>query len=120
MRRMRSTETTISPKHVAIAHAKMLHDVVSLDVNFWKLRECNSKDEKTLTMLNIVDATSRMHIASRNPKSDLEHAVEDIRARMAQITRGLYDQAEGGRTFADPMPVEAHWHKIQVCKSTNG
>ena len=50
-------------RQVAIAHAKMFNDVVSMDVNFWKLKERHSRKKNTLTVLNIVDAASGMHIA---------------------------------------------------------
>ena len=53
-----------APRQVAIAHAETLNDVVSMDVNFWKLKKRNSREKNTLTVFNIGDAGSGMHIAS--------------------------------------------------------
>ena len=52
---------------MAVAHAEMFNDVVTIDVNFWKLKERHSREKKTLTVLNIVAAVSGMPIASRIP-----------------------------------------------------
>ena len=41
-----------------IAHAEMFNEVVSMDVNFWSFNESHSREVKTLTVLNIVDAAS--------------------------------------------------------------
>ena len=54
-------------RQVAIAHAEMFNDVVSMDVNFWTFKERHSREKKTLTVLNMVDAASGMHIASKVP-----------------------------------------------------
>ena len=51
-------------RQVAIAHTQMFNDVVSMDVNFWKLKERHKREKKTLTVLNIVDPASGTHIAS--------------------------------------------------------
>ena len=54
-------------RQVAIVHAEMFNAVVPMDVNFWKLKERNSREKKTLTVLNIVEAASGMLMASRVP-----------------------------------------------------
>ena len=54
-------------RQVACAHAEMFNDVVSMDANFWKLKERHSREKTALNVLNIVDAASEMHIASRIP-----------------------------------------------------
>ena len=53
-----------APRQVAIAHAEMLNDVVSMDVNFWKLKKRNSREKNTLTVFNSGDAASGIHSAS--------------------------------------------------------
>ena len=73
-----------APRQVAIAHAEMLSDVASVDVNFWKLQKCNSREENTKTVLGIVDAASGMHIATTVPIQTV-HTVGDFRARMASL-----------------------------------
>ena len=53
-----------SRRRVAVKHAETFHDIVSMDVNFWKVTFKESPDVKTtLKVLNIVDAVSGMHIA---------------------------------------------------------
>ena len=62
---------------VAIAHAEMSNDVVSIDGNFWKLKKRNSRDKNTLTVLNIADAASGIHIASKQKsKSDVVQTLD--------------------------------------------
>ena len=53
-----------SKRKVAVNHAQTFHDIVSMDVNFWKTTFKESPRVKTtLKVLNIVDAASGMHIA---------------------------------------------------------
>ena len=53
-----------SKRKVAVNHAEIFNDIVSLDVNFWKITFKESPRVKTtLRVLNIVDAASGMHIA---------------------------------------------------------
>ena len=56
-------------------------------------------------------------------ESDISHAVEDFRARLAslgwcddraQIIKELFDQAERCGIFVDPVPSKAHWYMDQV------
>ena len=91
----------------------MFSDVVPMDVNFWKLKERHSREKKTLTVLNTVDAASGMHIAS---KSDISHAVGRLSrivgfvgASAAKCLR-VDPQAEGRGIFVDPVLAEAHKH----------
>ena len=117
-------------RQVAIAHADMFNDVVSMNVNFWKLEELNSREQKTLTILNLVDAASEMHIAAGVP-NQTSHTMWKtfahgwlrwagaskcliVDARRAQISKEFFDQAEGRGIFVDPVPAEAHWHVEQV------
>ena len=91
------------------------------------MKERNSREKKTLTVLNIVNAASGMHI--QNSKSEVAHAVEDFRARLpslgwcadifqsghhrAQISKEFFDPAGRG-TFVDSVLTEAQWHMAQV------
>ena len=102
---------------MAIAHAEMFNDVVSIFVNFWKLKERHSREKKTL------DAASGMHIASRIPNQTshtlwktFPHgwllwagASKCLRVHLhrAQISKEFFDQAEERRIFVDPVPAEA-------------
>ena len=52
-----------SKRRVAVNHAETFNDIVSMDVNFWKISLKGSRDKKTLKVLNIVDAASGMQIA---------------------------------------------------------
>ena len=53
-----------SKRKVAVNHAETFNDIVSMDVNFWKITFKESPRVKTtLKVLNIVDAASCMHIA---------------------------------------------------------
>ena len=53
-----------SKRKVAVNHAETFNDIVSMDVNFWKMTFKESPRVKTiLKVLNIVDAASGMHIA---------------------------------------------------------
>ena len=53
-----------SKRKVAVHHAETLNDIVSMDVNFWKITFRESPRVKTaLKVLNIVDAASSLQIA---------------------------------------------------------
>ena len=53
-----------SKRKVAVNHAETFNDIVSMDVNFWKITFKESpRVNTTLKVLNIVDAASGMHIA---------------------------------------------------------
>ena len=102
----------------------MFSDVVSMDVNFRKLKKRHSRENNTL--MNIVDAASGMHIASRNPNQTshtlwntfalgwLRWAGAPKRLRVdllrAQISKEFFDQAEVCGIFVDLVLAEAHWH----------
>ena len=70
---------------MAVAHAETLKKVVPADVSFWKVKDRNLRENRRSTVLNIVDAALRMHIASRLPKSDIAHVVENFRAWLASL-----------------------------------
>ena len=52
-----------SKRRVAVNHAGTFNDIVSMDVNFWKISFKESRVKMTLKVLNIVDTASGMHIA---------------------------------------------------------
>ena len=52
-----------STRKVAVNHAETFNDIVSMDVNVWKISFKESREKKTLKVLNIVDTASGMHIA---------------------------------------------------------
>ena len=58
---------------MAIAHADMFNDAVSTDVNFWRLKECNSRGEKTMTVAEHRGIQHRI----QNTKSAVEEVVEN-------------------------------------------
>ena len=113
-------------RQVAVAHAEMFNDVVSMDVDFWKLKERNSIERKTMPVVNIVDAASGMHIAPNPPNQTsntlwktLAHGwlrwsgapnCPYVEPHRAQISRVFFDQAEGRGILADLVSREAHWH----------
>ena len=92
----------------------MSNDVVSMDVNFWKLKERHSREKKALTVLNIVDAASGMHIASQIPYQT-SHTLSKTFARgwlrlagapkrfrvphRAQIRQDFFDQPKDVESF---------------------
>ena len=55
-----------SKRKVAVNHAETFNDIVSMDVNFWKITLKESPRVKTTLRVNIVDAASGMHIAIQN------------------------------------------------------
>ena len=109
----------LARKQVAIAHAKMFNDVVSTDVNFWKLKERKSREMKTftVTVLYIGHPASGMHIASRVLKSDITHAVEDFRARVGFVGLARRNVSEwilivhksARNSLIKPMDPESLW-----------
>ena len=83
-----------SKREVAVNHAETFNDIVSVDVNFWKIIFKRSREKKTLKVLNIVDAASGMHIAIQIADQTAE-----------TIGRGI---------FVEPTLAEAHWQMGQV------
>ena len=110
------------------ADAELFNGVVSMEVNFWKLKERNSSEKMMLTVWNIMDAASGMHMASRGPHQTsrtlwktLAHGwlrwgattclrVDPHRA----MGKEFFDQAEGRGIFVDFVLAEAHWHMGKV------
>ena len=85
---------------------EMFNDVVSLDVNFWKLKERNSRDKKKLTVLKLWTLWKIFAIGWRRwagaPKS---LRVDPHRAQIIEIS---FDQAEWRGIFVDPVLAKAH------------
>ena len=52
-----------SKRRVAMNHTETFNDIVSMDVNVWKISFKGSREKKTLKVLNIVDASSGMQIS---------------------------------------------------------
>ena len=53
-----------SKRKVAVNHAETFNDIVSMDVNFWKITfKEHPREKKTLKVLDTVDAASGIHIA---------------------------------------------------------
>ena len=120
-----------SKRNVAVNHAETFNDIVSMDVNFWKITFKESPRVKTtLKVLNIVDAASGMHIAIQIADQTAEtiwraFATGWLRRagsprclrvdpHRSQIARGFFDKAEGRSIFVEPTPAEAHWQMGQV------
>ena len=118
-------------RRVAVNHAETNNDIVSMDVNFWKISFKEFPRVKTtLKVLNIVDAASGMHIAIQIA----DHTAETIWKAFAtgwlrwagsprclrvdphssQIARGFFDKAEGRGKFVEPILAEVHWQIGQV------
>ena len=58
-----------SKTKAAVDHAKTFNDIVSMDVNFWKITfKEHPREKKTLKVLNIVDATLRFRLPIKLPK----------------------------------------------------
>ena len=86
--------------------------------------------KKALTVANIVNGASGMHIASRIPNPASSTLSEtfahgwlrwagapkcfEVDLHRSQISRVFFDQAEGRGIIEDPSPAEAHWHMGQV------
>ena len=120
-----------SKRKVAVNHAETFNDIVSMDVNFWKITFKESPRVKTtLKVLNIVDAASGMRIAIQIADQTAEtiwraFATGWLRwagsprclrvdPHRSQIARGFFDKAEGRGIFVEPTPAEAHWQMGQV------
>ena len=110
---------TPSQRKVAVNHAETFNDIVSMDVNFWKITFKESPRVKTtLKVLNIVDAASGMYIAIQIADQTAEtiwraFATGWLRwagspgclrvdPQRSQIARGFFDKAEGRGIFVEP------------------
>ena len=118
-------------RKVAVNHAETFNDIVSMDVNFWKItfKEC-PREKKTLQVLNIVDAASGVHIAIQIADQTAEtiwraFATGWLRwagsprclrvdPHRSQIAMGFFDKAEGRGILVEPTPAEAQWQMGQV------
>ena len=113
-----------SKRKVAVNHAETFNDIVSMDVNFWKITFKESLGVKTtLKVLNIVDAASGMHIAIQIADQTAETIWRAFATRWlrwagsprclrvdphrSQIARGFFDKAEGRRIYL----LNQHWLK---------
>ena len=120
-----------SKRKVAVNHAETSSDIVSMDVNFWKITfKEYPRVKTTLKVLNTVDAASGMHIAIQIADQTAEtiwRAFATVCLRWAgsprclrvdphrsQIVRGFFDKAEGRGIFVEPTPAQAHWQMGQV------
>ena len=75
-----------SKSKVAVNHAETFNDIVSMDVNFWKITFKESPRVKTtLKVLNIVDAASGMHIAIQICRSNCRDNMEGFRDRLVEM-----------------------------------
>ena len=103
-------------RQVAVAHVEMSNDAVSMDVNFWKLEERHSREKKTLTVLNIVDAPS-----------DISHAVKTFARGWLRWARNVSEwilivHRSARNSLIKRKDVESlwtlfplnHWHMGQV------
>ena len=111
-------------------HAETFNDIVSMDVNLWKISFNQSREKKTLKVLNIVDTASGMHIAIQVADQTAETIWKAFATRWlrwagspkclrvdphsCQIARGFFEKAEGRGIFFEPTPAEAHWQMGQV------
>ena len=112
-------------------HAETFNEIVSMDVNFWKITLKESPRVKTtLKVLNIVDAASGMHFAIQIADQTAETiwracATGFLRwagsprclrvdPHRSLIARGFFDKTEGRGIFVGPTPAEAHWQMGQV------
>ena len=99
-----------SKRRVAVNHAETFNDIVSMDVNFWKISFKESREQKTLKVLNIVDTASGMHIAIQVAGQTAETIWKAfatgwlrwagsprclrVDPHNSQIARGFFDKAE--------------------------
>ena len=100
-----------SKRRVAVNHAETFNDIVSMDVNFWKISFKKSREKKTLKVLNIVETASGMHIAMQVADQTAETIWKAfatgwlrlagrprclrVDPHSSQIARGFFDKAEG-------------------------
>ena len=120
-----------SKRKVAVNHAETFNDIVSTDVNFWKITfKASPRVKTTLKVLNIVDAASGMHIAIQVADQTAETIWRAfatgwlgwagsprclrVDPHRSQIARGFFDKAEGRGILVGPTPAEAHWQMGQV------
>ena len=111
-------------------YAETFNDIVSIDVNFWKITfKEHPREKKTLKDLNIADAASGMHIAIQIADQTAETIWKAfatgwlrragsprclrVDPHRSQIARGFFDKAEGRGIFVEPTPAEAHWQMGQ-------
>ena len=104
---------------MAVNHAETLNDIVSMDVNFWKITFKESPRVKTtLKVLNIVDAASGMHnaipIADQTAETIWRAFATGwlrwagsprclrVDPHKSQIASGFFDKAEGRGIFVEP------------------
>ena len=114
-----------SKRKVAVNHAETFHDIVSMDVNFWKITiKEHPREKNTLKVLNIVDAASGMHIAIQIVDQTAETIWKAfatgwlrwagsprclrVDPHRSQIAGGFFDKAEGRGIFVEPTPAETH------------
>ena len=128
-----------SRRRVAVNHAETFNDTVSMDVNFWKICFKESREKKTIKVLNIVHTASGIHIAIQVADQTAESIWKAfvtgwlrwagsprclrVDPHSSQIARGFFDKAEGRCIFVEPTPAEAHWQMGQVennAPATNG
>ena len=77
-------------RQVAITHVEMVNDVVSMDVcELPKLEERNSREKQTLTVLNIVDAASRISLSPNQTSHTLWKTFTHSRLRWAGTPKRL-------------------------------
>ena len=116
-----------SKRKVAVNHAETFNDIVSMDVNFWKITIKESRVKTTLKVLNIVDAASGMHIVIQIADQTAEtiwraFATGWLRwagsprclrvdPHRSQVAREFFDKTEGRGLLVEPTPAEAHWLK---------
>ena len=119
-----------SKRRVAVNHAETINDIVSMDVDFWKVTFKESPRVKTMRLQNIVDAVSGMHIAIQIADQTAETIWKAfatgwlrwagsprclrVDPHRSQIARGFFDKAEGRGIFVEPTLAEAHWQMGQV------
>ena len=120
-----------SKRKVAVNHAETFNDIVSMDVNFWKITFKESPCVKTtVKVLNIVDAASVVHTPIQNADQTVETiwrafatgwlswvgSPRSLRVDLhrSQIARGFFDKAEGRAILVEPTRAEAHWQMRQM------
>ena len=120
-----------SKRRVAVNLAETFYDIVSMDVNFWKVTFKESLRVKTtMKVLNIVDAASGMQIAFQIDDQSVETIWKAfstgwlrwagsprclrVDPHSSQIARGVFDKTERRGIFVEPTPDEAHWQMGQV------
>ena len=120
-----------SKRKVAVNHAETFNDIVSMDVNIWKITfKEGPRVKTTLKVLNIVDVASGMHIAIQIADQTAKTIWRAFATgwltwagsprclrydpHSSQIARGFFEKAEGCGIFVEPTPAEAHWQMGHV------